>query len=233
MLCNGRERDSGAGMRLQALRVGPASRDFAKDVAIVVIGVLLALWAGDVADGLRWGHAVKLAEESLHREIAFDDAYFQDRLTVGPCIDRRIAQAAALVEDAARNGSVGRVEVDFSGPGRRIESSEWETERASQTLTHFPRERLARLGTYYAQLQGFQTWSYQEDSAWTGLAVLAGGPKRLGSMDVALLRRDIATARHLEWLAVLNARRQLDLSRSVGVNPGPSRTDYVRRLCTP
>jgi hypothetical protein len=50
-------------------------------------------------------------------------------------------------------------------------------------------------------------------------------------VDLALLRRDLVTARELEVLTVLNAGREIKRAKALGVVPAPSRQDYVQRLC--
>ena len=119
-------------------------RGFLKEYAIIVLGVLTALSAEQAAEYFRWQAAVADGRDALHREMAFDDGYMRDRLLISPCIDRNIDSLGALIERASRTGELPKTgSVIF--PGRRLETSQWENERASQSLTHFPRaEREAR-----------------------------------------------------------------------------------------
>jgi hypothetical protein len=206
-------------------------REFAKEVGIIVLGVMIALAAEQLVETLRWHGAVNAGREALHREIAFDDGYFRDRLEIAPCMDRRLAVVTALVASAA-NGKppTGLGEPSFIGPGRLTLMSEWAAEQASQTLTHFPRSELSKLGTWYDQLQTMRGWIEQEEVAWAQLGILTSkGP--LGAQDVALLRQDVQTARYLEFLMVLNARRQLDRGRELGVTPDPPRRPFIDPIC--
>ncbi len=207
-------------------------REFAKEVGIIVLGVLIALAAEQTVEALRWRGAVGAGRETLHKEIAFDDSYFRDRLTIAPCIDRRLTAMTALVAEAA----AGKPPQSDPGganpmvPGRLTLISAWNAEQASQTMTHFPRDELTKLGSYYDLLQSMRGWIELENDAWASLGALSSkGP--IGPQDIALLRRDLARARYLEFLTVLNARRELDHGREFGVEPGPPRQDYIDRIC--
>jgi hypothetical protein len=208
-------------------------REFLGEIAVVVLGIMIAIGLEQTVEHLRWERAVESARASLHREMAFNAAYLHDRMTIAPCIDRRIALASALTEAAAKGGAVSGSQLNIQGTGRLLLRGEWEAERASQTLTHFPRPELATLGVWYDQLENMREWAAREQEAWAKLAVLNNGPKQLGPADVALLRQEVEMVRYLEWLNVRNARRQLDRARELGVQPGPPREDYVKVSCGP
>ena len=206
-------------------------RDFLKEYAIIVLGVLTALTAEQVAEHFRWQEAVREGRESLHREMAFDDGYMRDRLLVEPCIDKNIKAMAAMIEAASGTGRLPKTGQVALIPGRRLETSQWENERASGTLTHFPRDELEVLGRYYAQIDGMRQWDDEEIDASAHLAVLDHGPKRFGEADIAQLRASIEIARRMQFLTSLNAQRVLDWSKQLGVSPVAIRKDWVRQRC--
>lgn len=206
-------------------------RDFFKEYAIIVLGVLTALTAEQAAEHFRWQAAVREGREALHREMAFDDGYMRDRLLVEPCIDRNIEAMSSMIEAASGTGRLPKTGQVTLVAGRRLESSQWENERASGALTHFPRDEMEVLGRYYAQIGGLRDWDDKEIDAWAHLAVLDHGPKRLGEADIAQLRMSVETARRMEFLTTLNARRVLDWSKDLGVQPGPVRRDWVQARC--
>ncbi len=213
------------------MKEGRTLRGFLYELVIVVLGVLIALGFGEVADGLRWNQAVGLGRESLRAEIAFDDGYFRDRLTMAPCVDARIATVQGLIEEAGRTHTLGKISGAGLLIGRRLEDSEWQAERASGVLTHFPRKELSTLGRYYVQLDGLRQWIVDENSAWIGLKVLENGPKHFSDMDVALMRRDLETARRTEYMITLNADRQLRFARELGVAEPKADPAWVKRAC--
>jgi len=206
-------------------------RELLKEVGTIVIGVLIALAAEQTVEMLRWRQAVGAGRETLHKEIAFDNGYLRDRITIAPCMDRRLSALTALVADAAAgkppNGPDGPRPMV---PGRLTLVSAWNAEQASQTVTHFPRDELTKLGSYYDLLQSVRAWIEQENDAWASLGAL-GSKGPIGPQDIALLRRDLQRARYLEYLTVINARRELEHGREFGVQPGPPRKDYIDHIC--
>jgi hypothetical protein len=205
--------------------------EFLKEYAIIVLGVLTALTAEQIAEHFRWDSAVASGRDALHREAAFDSGYMRDRLLIAPCVDRDIESMSAMIEAASLTGALPKTGEIFTDPTRRIETSEWETERESQSLTHFPREERARLERLYAQIAENKGWDDQELDAWTRLAVLRNGPKRLGEADIAQLRVAVETARRLEYLVTLNAQRILQWSSDLGIKPDPVGQSFVRLRC--
>jgi hypothetical protein len=207
--------------------------ELAKEIGVIVVGVLIALGAEAFVEHVRWEHAVYLGRQSLHDEIARNNGFFRDRLVMAPCLQRRIERASGLVEQASQTGGVGRVADVAAFAGRAIETSEWESERASGTLTHFPRGELSLLGRYYAQVYGFQGMVQSELAAWTRLTILENGPKRLSDADIAELRAAVQTVRRMERLIDLNAQRELDRSKAWGVSPIAASADQIRAMCEP
>src|SRR5512142_2184012 len=79
-------------------------REFAGEVGIIVIGVLIALGAEQMVESWQWREKVGRAEAAMRLELAQDDgpqAY--GRLAIGTCLDQQIAR----IHDGA-----GRVPAD-------------------------------------------------------------------------------------------------------------------------
>lgn len=72
-------------------------RDFLREIAIIVIGVLVALGAGEVADDWNWQRKVAAAEIKLKREAKDNFFYVAEQVSVGPCIDAQLASLSARV----------------------------------------------------------------------------------------------------------------------------------------
>ena len=102
-------------------------------------------------------------------------------------------------------------------PGALLSDAEWQSERSSQTLTHFPRAELALMSRFYAQTVDMRDWIFEEERAWSALDVMADDPDHLGPADLAQLRVSLNTARTLDYLITLNAQRQLATSAQVGI----------------
>jgi hypothetical protein len=68
-------------------------REFAGEVGIIVIGVLIALSAEQIVQTLQWREKVRHAEQAMRLELAEDDgpqAY--GRLLIAVCLDDQLAR---------------------------------------------------------------------------------------------------------------------------------------------
>ena len=201
------------------------------EVGIIVLGVIIALAFEQAVERIRWNDQVHAARVGIHREMAFDLADFADRLRVAACLERDLAEAQRRIDVAAATGSTPSPAFGFDSPGRLLLVGDYQAQQSAQNLVHFPADELSSLGLWYDQARDLKQWDEQEDSIWTDLGLLAPAGAKLGPVDLALLRRDLVAARAFETLTVINARREIERAKALGVAPGPSRQDYVQRLC--
>jgi hypothetical protein len=206
-------------------------REFFHEVAIVVLGILVALALGEAVERARWADQVQAARGAIHREMSFDLAEFTDRLRVAPCIDRNLAEAQRRIDEAAASGTTPASAANMQTPGRLILLGDYQAQQAAQNLVHFPPAELSALGLWYDQVGALKEWNNVEGAAWTTLDLLAAPGAKLGPFDIALLRRDLQVAREIEVLTVINDKRQIRRARDLGVAPGPSRREWVRLMC--
>jgi hypothetical protein len=204
-------------------------REFLKEYAIIFIGVLTALGAEQGVEWLHWRHEVKEGREALHREMALDAGYFRDRIAVRPCLDRQLDKVMAAL-DSAGPGKPVPLAAPLIGPGHLMVTSQWTVEQASQTLTHFPRSEMSKLGLWYEQTIAMKVWDSQEEEAWAKLAAL-NSPQAFAPADLALARQELQRARYLQYLVTLNAERQLDRAKELGVEPAAQVASYVQAQC--
>ena len=61
-------------------------REFAGEVGVIVVGVLIALTAEEVLNEYNWHREVEKAEVALRRDAVNSSAQYAEQMTVGPCI---------------------------------------------------------------------------------------------------------------------------------------------------
>jgi len=67
-------------------------REFAGEVGVIVLGVLIALSAQQVVETLHWRNETATLRENLHREIRDDQWNAALRVIISGCIRQRIAR---------------------------------------------------------------------------------------------------------------------------------------------
>jgi len=208
-------------------------REILVEIGVIVVGVAIALAAEQFVEWLHWQERVRAGRGELHAEIATNAAFYGFRAATEPCVVRRLSQLAEITEARAAGTKVTPVRLVGIHLGFLVSNSNWQAERAEQTLTHLPRAELDGLGQFYAQADDIKVWIEKEEEAWATLRILEGDPNRLGPGDVTVLRDALQQARNLNFLIAVNARDQLTLARKLGVKvPEPDAT-YVRTTCAP
>jgi hypothetical protein len=208
-------------------------REFLKEYAIIVIGVLTALAAEQAVEWLHWQGEVKIARQAIAAEMTANNTNaLAFRVATEPCINRQISEADAMLAALAAGREPNKLIIMRFTPGGLVRDSEWQSERASQVLTHFPHAELAMMSRYYAQIEEFRVWGDKESDAWQELSILQNPPAKMTTSNLIRLRVNLNIASRMSYLTILNAKRQLRVSKQLGIadpTPDPLR---VKNYCT-
>jgi hypothetical protein len=133
-------------------------REFAKEIIIIVIGVLIALGFEQAVEYFHWQHKVAEGEERLRSEVGLAYTFAAEDIAAKPCV---LAQIGALREALARSGpelkpvprySEGRRDFVLSVPDRFAVTAVWEGLAGDGTAAHMDKTLQGQLGTVYTQL---------------------------------------------------------------------------------
>lgn len=169
---------------------------FLADVAVVVIGVVLALVAQEFAQSFQWqsdvaaqrGALRAMAEDNL-RVIAF-------RRFQGPCVERRLGEIETVFRLHHTNQPTS-----FSGPVGLpykwgSDRSAWDIALSDASLSHMPLAERRRFGNAVDVYDNVAALMNQEYAVWLRLQPL-DHPEQLESQDWALLRQAYGEANAL------------------------------------
>jgi hypothetical protein len=154
--------------------------EFLSEIAIIVLGILIALAAEQTIDGLEWAHRVHDAEDAMRTELAQNnrDAYY--RLATRPCALAKLDEIqATLIASRDRGANVAPI-APYRRPLRPWQSDAWESASALQITSHMPNTRLllySRAYFYPAVMRQIQ--STREREAVIDLNTLAINAGRL------------------------------------------------------
>ena len=211
-------------------------RDFLKEFGTIVLGVSVALAAEQGVEWLHWQGEVKAARQAIRAEMAAANiGYFAFRLAIAPCMERKMGESQAAIDALQARRKPQPLAGFRTGIGALLSDAEWQSERASQVLTHFPRDELALMNTYYAAMQGQGESLAAERAAWSELSVLQDVPAGIAASDIIRLRVNLEMARRMEFGIERTARRVLDLSRQLGLSEtklDPPRLAAARNFCS-
>ena len=177
-------------MRLRIPKPLHGWREFAGEVGIIVLGVLIALGFGQVAEAWQWHREVGETRQAIADELALSAEQGAERLAIENCLRDRIGQLSAKlnasngywtgdpmpVARGARlephwdNRGMGRV---YSVPLRGWSQDAWDTAKSTGALDHMGRQEVIGYGNIYAEIAAMRDWQTQELPLESKLAYLS------------------------------------------------------------
>jgi hypothetical protein len=208
-------------------------REFLKEYLIIVVGVLTALAAEQVAESFREHRVANEAREAVRSEIAADLGWMLRRREEQGCDDRRLEELSALLT-AAREGRA------YQTPqwiGRTLKlpvsSRRWTAASQAGRATMFAPEEQGRYATLYYTLDGYDGHQDQEQVAWATLRTLEGA-KTLSPPMIWGLSEALTRARLESYMIKRATTRSLTAAHAMGILPmlPPRSPDDVKRYPT-
>jgi hypothetical protein len=212
-------------------------REFVGEVAIIVLGVLIALGAEQLVEIEHWRHAVRDTDQRMRHDLGYDLAIAYERPAIDPCLRPRLAQLRDELLTGGPNwpGSRARFANDlyksgfpsvYRTPDRPWVEASWLTALNSDVLSHFEPARVQQLASLFDEVTALeQTQSEEVDTATTLGDLAFAGPitpaERRANLKV-VAKLDALDARMLFEAHVL-----LNDSRLAGLAPDPT---AVRQL---
>jgi hypothetical protein len=215
------------------LRLSDRARHFLTEIAIVVVGVLIALAAQQTVDSLNWRGQLREFREAVDVELAHDFAVLDYRRTQQPCVMRRIDELEQWLaawragKPVALTGPIGRI------PGLSLHTGVWAV-RSDALMLRMPLEARIAYSRTYDQIGNVEQMGSDERSVWRELADFDGATQ-LDAQALMRLRGLITRARSFAELTQLNADGSRLVAKRMGIVPKldvavpPAQT----RLCDP
>lgn len=133
-------------------------RSYLAEIAVIVVGVLVALGAGELVDGWNWQRKVAAGEIKLKREAEDNFQYAAEQVVIAPCLQRQLEVlrsrllASGEVLDPAPVYSDSSFTFVYRMPSRPYGTSAWEALNSDGTATHQDDFRLQLYSALYTQI---------------------------------------------------------------------------------
>ena len=184
-------------MRSRLLEPLNGWRGFLGDVAVVVIGVLLALLAQEIAQSLQWRTDVAAQRTALRDMAQANLKVIAFRRFQEPCVGRRLGEIQTVFHLHSRGQPIrlaGPVGLPYKWAS---DLSAWSIALSDATLSHMPLAERRRFGNAVDVYDNVDALMKQEYAVWLRLQPL-DDPDPLESEDGALLRQAFGEARALD-----------------------------------
>jgi hypothetical protein len=154
-------------------------REFLSEIAVVVIGIAIALTGEQVLQGFELRTQVRHAEELMRDELALDDGpQVLQRIALAPCVEESLGRIRNGIEQGApRAALIGAID-GFNPPRHSWDSLAFQGATASGIVSHLPPERVWRWVYLYSLMPLLDRANEREFLDVAGLRSLSrvGGP---------------------------------------------------------
>ncbi len=213
-------------MRFQLPKPLHGWREFAGEVGIIVIGVLIALAAQQLAETIHWQRVASAGRASVGEEMEAQFFAASEMAIAKPCIDRQLQllEAAVLAPGPYRpvpSYSEGPLTYSLRAPSRSWSDHIWESVSSDGTAAHFDRKTRLGLAAFYGLVDYLREHNSEADSLRLRLAALSH-PIQPDAATRAGIVADIEQARGIYEIMSLVSNQLVGQGEAIGFRPQAS-----------
>jgi hypothetical protein len=146
-------------------------REFAGEVGVIVLGVLIALGAQELVQDLQWRSDVKETRRALDAELAHNLEFFNYGMSLRPCVQSRLNELELIV-DREKDGKASSLKRDFSPPlNENLRFAVWDS-ATGEAKSHMPLRVKLQYAMLYDIFHGYQRLRERNIVEWNSLADL-------------------------------------------------------------
>lgn len=221
-------------MRLSFLKPVNGWRGFVTELAIVVLGVLIALGTQQAVDEWQGKRNVVALREALDAELANNLDAYAGRIDQSACLATRLDQLERWQRDW-RDGSGPALDGEIGRPlAYGLRFNVWRT-GASTVAAYMSLKQRLDYASLYDRFESYDSLRLREVATWQGLFAYDGAT-RLSPQEVNTLRGLILWARSTDRSMRANFSGIKQSVIDLGIKPLPRGTDRGRLpngLCPP
>jgi len=199
-------------------------REFAGEVGIIVIGVLIALGVQQIASAVHDRVSKHEAHEAVYAEIRQNLSYMKARMETQGCVERRLDEIGSLLAKAG-DGPISPQPKWIGQPAIWFNEDErWQAATASGRASLFSADEQSRLAGVYVATQRFVGAEEREQDAWAQLRGLESWTGALGPAGRVHFLSALQTARLELWETSVIAQVAFERARAPGTSEPPAKT---------
>jgi len=173
-------------------------REFAGEVGIIVLGVLIALGAEQIAQSIHERGQARDAESEVRGELAHNIAMLRSRWAVRHCVENRVDELQRLIDSAHRDGTIATPNWVGRPQFWTMQLAQWGATSQSGRATLLPPEELALYASLYSFMNNVNALSAEEQMDWARLRALEH-LQRLTPEMTFQLTNTLQEARYINW----------------------------------
>jgi hypothetical protein len=189
------------------------------ELAIVTLGVLIALAAQQIAETLHDRSTAAETRSEVIDELNSNLMSLTLRQAAEPCIARRLSELRDIVTQWEKTGSFATPKWVSQAPMILIELSRYDGAQSAGRLALLSGDEQYRMGAVAARLRKFNEWEIAERVPWGRLRALQFGAAALSKNDQSEIRSALQDASTFDYMVKANFTEALPMARKFGFRP--------------
>lgn len=192
------------------------------ELAIVILGILIALGAQQIADEIHWRREVADFRTAVRAEVSNNLATYVFRRSEDRCIEARLDELQQWL-DSWRAGQPLKLTGPIGIPGSLVvRTGVWDSRDAS-TFSRMPLSERLNYSSLYGEFANNEVHRLDERATWIALADYDGA-NQLDHQDLMRLQGLITRARLRKMRMTTNFDRFVKRADEIGLKPVPDPT---------
>jgi hypothetical protein len=208
-------------------------RQFIGEVGVVVLGVLLALGAQQIAQDIQMRSDIREFRRTIDHEIALNLFTYEVRDRQSGCVSRRIAELRSWLAEASSGASVPPIHA--GGPMILTQyRSAWDN-RDAEVFNHLPSQVRQKYAEFYDEVANNSLQLQQESGYWRQLWPYAErGPISLQDRRIIRTALALVDNRNKDVQANFEVSRKIASALGVtkGIRPDDVSADFLSQVAT-
>jgi hypothetical protein len=195
------------------------SHDFARDLTVTALGVLIALGIGEIVEEIRWKFRVRAAEAAMEKELSLVNALYHEQLALEPCVTRRLSELSEILSEARRTGRLPDIQNISYPPDHGGAGDSWTITLGSEIPLHMDTDRLMGISTAWVNEDTYSANVAATRDGFLQLALMEHRPGPATDNVLTVLETALIKARNAEYGAWYLAKRDSEVLASFGIQP--------------
>ena len=200
-------------------------REFLREILIIVIGVAIALAAGEVVDDWNWRQEVATVTDSLDDELSDTLFAARERIKIADCQRRTLER---LDEIASKAGGTLVIRHSPVSRNRLWGSAAWEAAVASGTVAHMAHDERKAYATLFSFVRLFHELNLRQEELWARIAAYRR-PLALTDESRARFVETVSELRALTGTMNRAAEQFVEAAKPLDIQLGPDAEVALRQ----
>ena len=152
------------------------SHDFARDITVTTLGVLIALGIGEAVEEVRWKIRIAANEKAMRAEAGLLHAVYIERDLLEPCIARRLSELREVLDEARTTGRLPAIRNVAAPPNRAGFGDSWEVMLGTEIPLHVDPAVLMSTATLWVNEDAYSAMVDRQRDAFDRLRMIENRP---------------------------------------------------------